>query len=54
MAWGYLLDGCELVHDTEKTLKNAVEWETVQIGPNPKDGYFETLPHTLGKLIKKL
>jgi hypothetical protein len=49
-GWGSLLD---VTRDTEKTLKNTVEWDTVTLGPDPKDGYFETLPHTVGKLIKK-
>lgn len=32
-VWSYLLDGCDLVHNTEKTLANAFEWESVELGP---------------------
>ena len=52
--WTPVLDGCSLVHNTEKTLQDAAEWEASDgIGPDPNDGYFDTLPHTVGKLIKK-
>ena len=52
-VWPLVADGCALVQDTEKTLKSAVEWETDELGPDPNDGYFDTLPHTLGRLVKK-
>ncbi|KAK3056172.1 hypothetical protein LTR09_002678 [Extremus antarcticus] len=51
-VWPILLDGCALDHNTESTIRNAGQWDTVAIGPDPKDGYFETLPHTVGRLVK--
>jgi len=52
--WGYLLDGCDLVRDTAEVLKNAGEWETNSLKSDPKDGFFEVLPHCVGKLVKKV
>ncbi|KAK5168003.1 uncharacterized protein LTR77_006570 [Saxophila tyrrhenica] len=50
--WPTLLDGCTLDRDTEQMLRNAGQWDSIAIGPDPKDGYFETLPHTIGRLVK--
>ena len=47
------MDGCDIVRDTEKTLKNSVEWETIDLEYDSKEGYFEPLPHTVGRLVKK-
>jgi hypothetical protein len=52
LIWPTLMDGCVLTTDTETLIKNAGEWEDAGIGPNPQDGYFEALPHTMGRLVK--
>jgi hypothetical protein len=51
-VWPTLLDGCSLTRDTEAVLKNAGAWESATIGADPREGYFESLPHTTGRLIK--
>lgn len=51
-VWSSLLDGCDLVRNTEKTLKDSVEWQTIDMDYDSKEGYFETLPHTIGRLVK--
>jgi len=53
-VWPQILDGCDLLRDTEETLKTAGEWESVDLGPAPTEGYFESLPHVVGTLVKKL
>jgi hypothetical protein len=52
MLWPTLLDGCSLIGNTEESIRNAGDFKTVEIGPDPNDGYFETLPHCVGKLVK--
>lgn len=37
--WSQLLDGCDLLRDTETALKEAGEWETISIGPDSSEGY---------------
>jgi hypothetical protein len=41
------------LQNTEQVLRKVGEWESFDLGPNPKEGYFQTLPHVMGKMIKK-
>lgn len=50
---GGLCDGCNLKRNTEQIIRAAGEWETVSIGPDPREGDFECLPHVVGRLVKK-
>jgi SAM-dependent methyltransferase len=50
---GILCDGCNLTRDTEQIIRAAGEWESVSIGSDPREGYFECLPHVVGRLVKK-
>ncbi|KAM0712099.1 hypothetical protein Q7P37_011193 [Cladosporium fusiforme] len=52
-VWGTLLDGCNLQRDTEKILREAGEWESIQLGPDAREDAFESLPHVVGRLVKK-
>ncbi|KAM0695897.1 hypothetical protein Q7P36_004380 [Cladosporium allicinum] len=49
---GVLCDGCILTRNTEQIIRAAGEWESVTIGLDPREGYFECLPHVVGRLVK--
>jgi hypothetical protein len=49
---GVLCDGCILTRNTEQIIRAAGEWDSVSIGPDPREGYFECLPHVVGRLVK--
>ncbi|KAF2152240.1 S-adenosyl-L-methionine-dependent methyltransferase [Myriangium duriaei CBS 260.36] len=52
VVWPHLLDGCDLTRNTQSILKKAGDWEIVSLNMDPKDGYFEALPHCVGRLQK--
>lgn len=54
VPWGVLLDNCHLLRNTGNVIKNAGEWESVEIDYDSREGYFESLPHVVGRLVKKL
>ncbi|KAL1586835.1 hypothetical protein WHR41_04497 [Cladosporium halotolerans] len=54
VPWGVLLDNCHLLRNTGDVIKNAGEWESVEIDYDSREGYFESLPHVVGRLVKKL
>jgi len=50
---GALCDGCNLTRNTEQIIRAAGEWESVSFGLDPRECYFECLPHVVGRLVKK-
>ncbi|KAK5107548.1 hypothetical protein LTR62_001036 [Meristemomyces frigidus] len=52
LIWPTLLDGCHICRDTMQTLRQAVEWEKIELVRDIKEGYFESLPHVYGRLVK--
>ncbi|KAK4565254.1 hypothetical protein LTR86_003871 [Recurvomyces mirabilis] len=52
VIWPTLLDGCHICRDTMKTLLAAGPWEKVDVNMDSNEGYFESLPHLYGTLVK--
>ena len=53
IVWPTLFDGCSLTRNTEDLLLQAGEWESADLHPGSKEGRFNQLPHTVGRLIKQ-
>lgn len=54
VLWGMLLDNCHLLRNTGDVIKGVGEWEAVEIEYDSREGYFEALPHVVGRLVKKV
>ncbi|KAM0285646.1 hypothetical protein ACHAQH_001352 [Verticillium albo-atrum] len=52
LFWPHVIGGCELCRDTEKALRNAGEWESVELAHPPEEPWYHTLPHIYGVLTK--
>ncbi|EMC94244.1 hypothetical protein BAUCODRAFT_36713 [Baudoinia panamericana UAMH 10762] len=53
LVWPYVLDGCSITEDTGALLARAGAWESVEIGPDPREGPLDSLPHVMGTMVKK-
>lgn len=53
LAWGTLLDECHLTRHTGQVIKAAGKWDSTSLDYDPHEGYFECLPHVIGRLVKK-
>lgn len=52
VVWPHLMAGCELDRPTGEWLKEAGEWEKVELEGLKGEMGFETIPHVLGRLVK--
>ncbi|KAF2016974.1 hypothetical protein BU24DRAFT_420017 [Aaosphaeria arxii CBS 175.79] len=50
LGWSFFMGGCELQRDTERFLREAGEWERVEI---EQVGSMDTIPYIVGELFKK-
>ncbi|KAI1434340.1 S-adenosyl-L-methionine-dependent methyltransferase [Xylaria sp. CBS 124048] len=52
MVWPHLLGGCQLCRQTEKTLREAGHWSSIDVGQPPAEPWYHSLPHILGVFTK--
>lgn len=48
-----MFNGCNITRPTDEWLLKAGEWEEVNLQPGKGEGKYDTLPHSIGTLIKK-
>lgn len=46
------MGGCQLTRDTAKLLREAGDWETVDLGAPKGEAWYEPIPYTMGRLVK--
>ncbi|KAI3326146.1 S-adenosyl-L-methionine-dependent methyltransferase [Xylariaceae sp. AK1471] len=52
LVWPHFIGGCELCRQTEKTLREAGPWTSIDIGQPPAEPWYHSVPHILGVLTK--
>ncbi|KAI1203368.1 S-adenosyl-L-methionine-dependent methyltransferase [Nemania serpens] len=52
LVWPYVIGGCEMCRETEKSLREAGPWTTIDIGQPPVEPWYHCLPHILGVFTK--
>lgn len=52
IVWPYMMGGCQLTRDTAKLLREAGDWETVDLGAPKGEAWYEPIPYTMGRLVK--
>ncbi|KAI0406455.1 S-adenosyl-L-methionine-dependent methyltransferase [Xylaria palmicola] len=52
LVWPHFIGGCELCRPTEKTLREAGPWASIDIGQPPSEPWYHSVPHILGVLTK--
>lgn len=53
LIWPQFFDGCSITRPTDEWLLQAGEWESVNLKPGIDETVFDTLPRTIGVLVKK-
>lgn len=52
ILWPFFLGGCELNRKTDEWLKQAGEWERIELEGGTGESGFEVIPHVMGRLVK--
>lgn len=52
-VWPGMMQGCNLTRRTGQMVREAGEWETVEMGPPETSGKYEAIPFVLGRAVKK-
>ncbi|KAI0454366.1 S-adenosyl-L-methionine-dependent methyltransferase [Xylaria acuta] len=52
LVWPHFIGGCELCRPTEKSLREAGQWASIDIGHPAEEMWYHILPHILGVLTK--
>ncbi|KAI1178123.1 S-adenosyl-L-methionine-dependent methyltransferase [Nemania sp. FL0916] len=52
LAWPHLIGGCQLCRPTEKTLREAGPWTSIDVGHPDDELWHHTVPHILGVFTK--
>ncbi|KAI2640297.1 S-adenosyl-L-methionine-dependent methyltransferase [Xylaria nigripes] len=52
LAWPHFLNGCDLCRDTEKSLREAGPWASIDLGQPPAEPWYHSVPHILGVFTK--
>ncbi|KAI5243841.1 S-adenosyl-L-methionine-dependent methyltransferase [Aureobasidium subglaciale] len=52
LLWPTFFDGCDITRPTDKWLREAGDWEEVSLREGEGEGPYDTIPHSLGTLIK--
>ncbi|SMY28170.1 unnamed protein product [Zymoseptoria tritici ST99CH_1A5] len=54
IIWPHFFNGCNITRPTDEWLLQAGEWESVDLRAGPGEGPYDTVPHVIGTLTKKL
>ncbi|KAI1189153.1 S-adenosyl-L-methionine-dependent methyltransferase [Nemania serpens] len=52
LVWPYVIGGCEMCRETEKSLREAGPWTNIDIGQPSVEPWYHCLPHILGVFTK--
>ncbi|GAW19820.1 hypothetical protein ANO14919_093110 [Xylariales sp. No.14919] len=52
LVWPHLIGGCELCRPTEKTLREAGPWTSIDVSQPPDEPWYHCVPHILGVFTK--
>ncbi|CAC9887356.1 unnamed protein product [Aureobasidium pullulans] len=53
LVWPTFFDGCDITRPTDKWLREAGDWEEISLRAGEGEGPYDTIPHSLGTLIKR-
>jgi len=53
-VWPHCFDGCSITRPTDEWLLQAGEWDSVDLKPGADEGAFDTIPHAIGVLVKRV
>lgn len=53
LIWPTFFGGCDIARPTDEWLREAGEWEEVSLRAGEGEGPYDTIPHSLGTLVKR-
>lgn len=53
LIWPTFFGGCDITRPTDEWLREAGDWQEVSLGATEGEGPYDTIPHSLGTLVKR-
>ena len=53
LIWPTFFGGCDIARPTDEWLREAGDWQEVSLRAGEGEGPYDTIPHSLGILVKR-